>query len=291
MRKTVLALDAGGTYLKACLFAGRLPLVDTLASFAVDSNGNLDDVRRSYRTMLEEMKARADERHLHISGVAVDTPGPFNYKNGVSLMKHKYTAMYGVPLRNWFYEVLGEVDLRFLHDSHAFILGASSEVPEKLNISGVMLGTGLGFAIMRDGQALVTDVGSPQISIYARPFRDGIAEDVISARGIVNAYAKKAGIILPGAKEVADRAEAGDADAIAVHADLGDALGELIHDILAEQESELLFLGGQISRSFELFAAPLQKRLCDIPTLKDIRPVENIGLVHMLGAVRYYYER
>ncbi len=291
MKKTVLALDAGGTYLKACLFAGKTPLTETLASFAVDSNGELDSVRRSYRTMLEDMKAKAEAAHLHIVGVAVDTPGPFDYKKGVSLMKHKYTAMYGVPLRDWFYDVLGEVDLRFLHDSHAFILGASGEVPECRNIAGVMLGTGLGFALMKDGRALITEAGSPLVSIYARPYRDGIAEDVISARGIINVYAKKTGEVLSGAKEVADRAETGDADAIAVHEELGNAIGELTHDILAEQGSEVLFLGGQIARSFELFVAPLKERLSDIPTLKDIRPVENIGLVHMLGAIRYYYEK
>ncbi len=277
--------------MKACLFVGKTPLTETLASFPVDSNGDLDGVRRSYRIMLEDMKSKAAAAHLHIIGVAVDTPGPFNYKNGVSLMKHKYTAMYGVLLRDWFYDVLGEVDLRFLHDSHAFILGASSEVPNVTNIAGVMIGTGLGFAVMRDGCALITESGSPQISIYARPFRDGIAEDLISARGIVNLYAKRTGEVLSGAKEVADRAEAGDLDAIAVHTELGEALGELIHGILAEQGSEILFLGGQISRSFELFEAPLKKSLADIPTLTAIRPVENIGLVHMLGSVRYYYEK
>ncbi len=288
MKKTVLAIDAGGTYLKACLFDGGAPLTETAASFAVDSSGELEPIRQAYRAMLGEMRARADALELEIVGVAVDTPGPFDYRNGVSLMKHKYTAMYGVPLRPWYREVLGDVEVRFLHDSHAFILGALEQAPKSRNIAGIMLGTGLGFALMNDGRALITEAGSPQVSIYARPFRGGIAEDIISAGGIVNAYAKKTGTLLGGAKAVADRAEAGDADALAVHTELGEAIGELIHDIIAEQGSEVLFLGGQISRSFELFAYPLEKALSDIPSLRSIRPVRDIELVHLRGAVKYY---
>ncbi len=284
----ILTLDAGGTFLKACIFCGNEPILETLTSVSVDSSGDLETVHAAYIEILSVMKAKADADGIRLGGVCVDIPGPFDYAAGVSRMQHKYTAIYGVELRPWFEEVLGSgTRVLFLHDSAAFINGVADESTYR-NIAGVMLGTGLGFAIMKDGKALVTDAGTPLVSLYNRPYRDGIAEDVVSSRGIVATYASMAEKPLPNAKEIGMFADRGDAIAVKTYRDLGTAIGELTHDVLTEHQIEALYLGGQISRSFRIFGEPLKEALADVPTLQIVAPVRDLELVHLRGAARYW---
>lgn len=288
----ILAMDAGGSFLKACIFCGKVPLTQTLSSVAVDSDGDLETVHEAYIRILSVMKAKADALRICIAGVCVDIPGPFDYAAGISRMQHKYTAIYGIPLRPWFCEVLGnQTKTVFLHDSHAFINGVAAETAYR-NIAGVMLGTGFGFAMMKDGKALITEQGTPMISLYNRPYRKGIAEDVVSSRGIVATYASMAASSvktpLPNAKEIGILAEHGDEIALRTYRDLGTAVGELVHDVLLEHQTEALYLGGQISRSFPIFGEPLKAVLADILTLQVIAPVKDLELVHLRGAARHW---
>ena len=128
MKDYLLALDAGGTFLKAGLFEGQSPVAGSFCSHPANSNGTTEEVHAAYTALLAEMRNRAEAMGGRITGVVADIPGPFDYKNGISQMKHKYTAICGVPLRPWFAEVLGDVPVRFLHDSAAFILGAAETI-------------------------------------------------------------------------------------------------------------------------------------------------------------------
>ena len=113
MKDYLLTLDAGGTFLKAGLFERQSPVAGSFCSHPANSNGTTEEVHAAYTALLAEMRNRAEAMGGRITGVAVDIPGPFDYKNGISQMKHKYTAICGVPLRPWFAEVLGDIPVRF----------------------------------------------------------------------------------------------------------------------------------------------------------------------------------
>ena len=101
---------------------------------------------------------------------------------------------------------------------------------EMKNVAGVMIGMGLGFATMKDGEVLRKPDGSPLYSSWSLPYKSGldpegkITEDFVSGRGI-SARCKKSGI---DAKEIERLAKLGDADAIRVWADTGQILAEVI---------------------------------------------------------------
>lgn len=287
MKRFLLALDAGGTFLKAGLFEGEFPVSDSFRSHPANSSGTTEAIHAAYTDLLRRMDALAKERGGCINGVSVDIPGPFDYKNGISQMKHKYTAIYGIPLRPWFAEVLGEIPVLFLHDSAAFILGAAADHPYE-RIAGTMIGTGLGFALMVSGKPCLTDKGTPLVSIWNTPYRGGIAEDHISARAIVNAYDQRARTPLPDAKAIGLAADAGDPIAKQVYEDMGRDLGAVVRSILRENEMEALLIGGQISRSYPVFESALREALGNIPSLRLIAPVRDPDTVHLCGAARYY---
>lgn len=286
MMNCILALDIGGTYLKACLadLQGAL-LPDSFDMERVLENAELSAIKRAYQKLFFRMKENAEKNGRKIAAVSADAPGPFDYARGVSLMKHKYTALYGVELTPWFTEVFGNLPVFFLHDSASFMFGASSEMPEIKNAAGVMLGTGLGFALMKDGEVQRQPSGSPLVSIYNRPYRGKTAEEYVSARGILNRYNALSKKPEDSTLSVANRAFKGDETALRVFRETGGMLAEIIAPILSEYGTEALFLGGQIAKSFELMRDPLLKGLSEVKTLRLVKPVDDLDFVHMKGAV------
>ena len=204
--------------------------------------------------------------------MAVAIPGPFDYQNGVFLMKHKFAAVYGES----FADLVGipRENCRFTHDVVAMILGNVDE--NSANTALVTLGTGLGFAMFIDGKVLVNDLGSPAVSIYARPYRDGILEDYVSKRGIQNRYGDSSLTV----KEIAGRALDGDQKALSVFAETGTILADNIGPILKEYGVKTVLLGGQISRSWRLFAPAMKDHL---PGDIEVSPISSFDNATFMG--------
>ena len=225
-------LDVGGTFIK-CSHGRSVP---------VDSNGSREEIVAAFR------EAVGEARELRVA-----IPGPFDYGRGIFLMKHKFAAVYG----EYFADLVGipRERCRFVHDVVAMLLGS---VPSGGgNAALVTLGTGLGFCMWIDGRPLVNELGSPAVSIYNRPYRDGVLEDYASKRAVVGAYGDPSLTV----KEIAFRAFAGEEKAREVFARMGGTIGEGIASILEEYGVKQLLLGGQISRSWELFAPSLSAKL------------------------------
>lgn len=248
--KTIL-LDVGGTFIK-CSDGREIP---------VDSNGSREEIVSSLRA------AVGDASH-----VAVAIPGPFNYTDGVFLMKHKFAAVYGekfgglvdapgaVPARTY----------RFIHDVNCMLLGEVVSGAGKGfdRVALVSLGTGLGFSLYVDGQILSDAMGSPLVKIWNRHYRDGILEDYVSKRGILAGYGSTSLTV----KEIAALATSGDPRALNAFKEAGTMLGEAIAPILQEYRIQMLLFGGQISRSAHLFLPSL---LSNIPSDVRVQPVSD----------------
>lgn len=285
----ILAIDAGGTYLKSALVSGRKILPGSGVKVRVDSDtGTAEEVRAAYSELIGAEKKKAAELDLSIRACAVDTPGPFDYATGTPMMKHKYRAIYGVSLIPWIKDELGDLPLSFIHDSAAFIRGAALEVPEYSRIAGVMLGTGLGFALSIDGKPLLNANGGPLVSIYARPFLDSTAEEYVSARGIVNQFNLHSVLPARDAKEIEDLAKAGDKTALVTYSKLGEYIAEIIAPILDEYKIEALIIGGQIARAFPLFEESLKAGLSSAGSLKYVARAREIDDAHLLGAASVF---
>ena len=283
MKRWVIAIDAGGTFFKSAVISSEAEVLEgSVLTVPANSDGSPETVREGYRKTLEAQLENAKKAGAEISAVAIDTPGPFDYEGGYSKMEHKFKAIYNIPLRPWIEEVVGKLPVTFIHDSAAFLSGEMWYSPygDYKNAAGVMLGTGLGFATMKDGVVLRKPDGSPLYSVWGLPYRDGIAEDYVSGRGISSRY-KSARL---SAKEIELRAKNGDAEALAVYAETGAILAEVIKPYLEKVGAEILILGGQISRGLPLFENELREGLAEVGTLKVITLSKRLEVSHMLGA-------
>ena len=246
MATRTILLDVGGTFIK-CSDGREIP---------INSAGSREEIVSALRLAVGDAEA-----------VAVAIPGPFNYDDGIFLMKHKFAAVYGES----FAALCGSgASFRFIHDVNAMLLGEMTAGFGKgySRVALVTLGTGLGFSMSIDGEILKNESGSPGVPIWNLPYRDGILEDYASKRGFLRGYE---GISV---KELAEKAFAGDKAVLARFVEVGQILSGALSPILEEYGIECLLFGGQISCSYRLFGPALEAGL---QGLKHVGPVSDVG--------------
>jgi glucokinase len=263
----VLACDMGGTYIKAACITGEGRIAGTLRQTPSCSDDSPGKILESWKEVMRGLLEIAAREGLEIAGIGISTPGPFDYLNKTSLMRHKFAALYGINLEEAIRGVIAlpAVPFVFLQDANAFLAGEQRFGVARgvQNCAGVTLGTGLGFTVMSNGQFLTNGRGSCYIALYRQPWGNGIIEDTVSARGITAAYKTISGRgETLEAKEVGIRAREGDKAALEVMSRFGAVLGRGIGFHLIHTYCELLVIGGQISKDFSLFEQPLKKELC-----------------------------
>ena len=258
--QVILAIDAGGTFLKSALFEADKLLVP-LAEIPACSNGTFKEIKNAFVTVYQNAAEHAENK---ISGIAVSVPGPFDYVNGIFRMEHKFQAVKNCCLKEFF----PEIPMTFLHDANAFLGGANTE--EKGRFGGITLGTGLGAAVMTNGKFINNEKDTPLYSLWNKPFRNGIGEDYVSTAALLKAC--------PDAKSVKEMAERADTDKI--WRDFGDALADLLTDWQNELQLEKIYVGGGISKAAKRF---MTEKLAVLP-LKFI----SSGNLNLYGAVKHF---
>ncbi len=260
-----LAIDAGGTYFKSALVSSTGALVEAPAFTEVDSDGSAEALLSAYGMIIERARTSLRQQGIRWAGIGVSTPGPFDYARCTSLMTHKFSQLRGLDLRQALrdrFAFLREVPVRFIHDGHAFILGEywRGAAQGYNRVAGVTLGTGIGFGAVVNGHIQDDGMGGPWVSLYQRPCRDGILEDVASARGILRLYREKKSAQCQDKEERLDVAEIArralaakaDQDAVSVFYEVGSVLGEHLSEVAASLNIESFIFGGQIAKSFSL---------------------------------------
>lgn len=244
--RDILLLDVGGTSIKYGLAGPDGLRPETVRQRPSRADGTREEILGVFRSVLEEtLAATAVER------ACVAIAGPFDFLDGVSLMQHKFAALYGCSLRRVFEE--HGLEPVFLHDSTAYILGesvAGSLIGVK-NACCVMLGTGLGFAVMQTGRIWLDEGYTPALTLWRLPWGGGIAEDQVSTRAIQRRYGEELPI-----REIADRARGGDQAAARAFRETGAALADMAERLTRVFRCERFALGGQISLSADLFGLP-----------------------------------
>ncbi len=233
----ILALDIGGTFIKSAVFQNGM-LLRKLPQLPSHSGGMRDEI------------ASAIQKAIHPAGtidrIAVSIPGPFDYENGIFRMEHKFAAVKDCS----FSELTGELPASFVHDANAFLLGELLHGAGRgfQRVGGITLGTGLGAAYAVDGVLQVNSAGSPaeNVTIWNSPFRDGTAEDYVSARALLKDF--------PGmdAKQLEDAAVNGNPKARQAWREYSTNLYELLGEWKQRLRPDIIILGGQLRKGLFL---------------------------------------
>lgn len=268
-RHNIILLDVGGTFVKSSLgIAGQGAIEGTFASTPMASDGSAEEICVSFCEAVEGRMRRAAEEGLDIEAICVVMPGPFDYKNGIFLMKHKFAAVYGRSFRELLGDVIdGNIRLAFAHDVNGALLGALTIYPglKKGNVAMSTLGTGLGFAWSKDGIVQESETGSPAVNLWNSPYNGGILEDFVSRRAIIRMYAEQGGILEEGedVKEISEKARKGDKKALEAFRSAGRHYVAGAKEVLESLGISRLLFAGQIAKSFDLMEKEIKEGLGD----------------------------
>lgn len=240
-------LEIGGSHVTAARVRQSDWSVEIVARSSLDPHAPADQ-------LVADLAAAG--RAVLTDGLRLAMPGPFDYTAGVAWYQgvQKFDALYGVDLRARLAEALDlpGTALRFVNDAEAFAVGewTAGTTRGRTSCVGVTLGTGVGSAFLREGKAIRAGSDVPPNGELFRVTPP--IEDHMSHRAIVAAYERATGEELPGVREIAERAESGQRQAIDVLNTAFIALAEALSPWLKSFGAEAVVLGGAISGAFDL---------------------------------------
>ena len=260
-KKAAIAIDAGGTYFKSALVDTYGDIIeDTLKKTPVYNGSVKDRIISLYKKIIEDKVTFGKENNIDILGLGISTPGPFDYDSGTSLMDHKFASIKNISLKDIIrkFKILKEGSLIiFLHDTHAFLYGEywKGAIKGISSAAAIMLGTGLGFGLIKDSKIVENGKGGPCISIYSLPYGDSILEDVVSKRGIISRYKEYSETEKDiDVADIAAFARNGNKDALETFKDVARILAQKLLDTFIYLDIDVVVFGGQISKAFDLFS-------------------------------------
>jgi glucokinase len=267
-KNLAIGTDIGGSHISCAaidLVTGKI-IRETLTESAVDNQAQASVIISVWAGALSGVLEKV---HFEkVKGIGFAMPGPFDYVRGICYIKGvaKYENLYGFNISDAISSSLDVPEdflIRFMNDASSFAVGeawtgSASGVDRSLSIT---LGTGFGSAFIRNRIPIVDGPVVPKLGcIYHLPYRDGIADDYFSTRGLLGRYKKLTGKELTGVKKLAELASS-DRIATDLFTDFGDNLGLFLAPWLKKFEAEILVIGGNISHAYELFGDVFEKRL------------------------------
>jgi glucokinase len=218
----VLVYDVGGSHISAAIcdprtFAlhgiSRAPLPTPPEATQSAGHFSAASFGRLIHTLGEAAAGKANTHLANLAGASIAMPGPFDYENGISQMRHKLPALFGVDLKSalaarfhW-----RPSQVRFVNDAAAFLLGEMGAGAAKgyHRAIGITLGTGIGcsfgVADQAGSRALTEGQGVPPGGeIWNLPYNGATVEDFVSTRFLRQQFQISPGQTLETTAEVAE---------------------------------------------------------------------------------------
>lgn len=285
-----LAVDVGGTGMKAALFdaAGRIvdartaPTPDCTQAAAREVMDVIADFHSSFA---------ADHEDHPIAEAAVVIPGIVDEVSGTGILSANL-GWRNVPFRSLLSRRLN-TNVTLSHDVRA-AGRAEFELVEETPADAVMItiGTGIAAAVRVGGQLISAggyagEVGFTEVTVdTAEGLFRGPIEHLASASSIAKRYSQRSGIEVAGSLDVLEAVHAGDPIAHQVFAEAVDGLGAVCAQLAAIVAPEVIVLGGGLSGADELLdgvEAALKSRL-DFHRMPSIRRAGLGPVAGLIGA-------
>lgn len=281
----VLGVDIGGTHMTASLIdlttSSLVP--GTWTRGKINSHGPAEEIIAAWAGVIQATGALQAGAAIR---VGISLPGPFDYEQGISLIRHqdKYEALYGLNVKELLAASTGlqARNISLHNDAACFLQGEAfgGAARQTQKAIGLTLGTGLGSARFENGR-------SADANLWCAPFKDSMAEDYLSTRALVNSYYKLSGRQVQDVEELAGL-YASDSQARQVFAVFGRNLGLFLSAFVQQEHPEVVVIGGNIAKAWDLFIPQAQNQLLLQGCPVQLRAAQLGETAAMMGAASYW---
>ena len=267
-KNIVIGADIGGSHITAAAIDLETVKVlkETIAGRDVDNQASAATIVSVWADALLETISKTSLNR--VKGIGFAMPSPFDYVKGISYIKGvaKYESLYGINIGEAISGSLGfgdDILIRFMNDASSFavgeaVAGKAKDISRSLSIT---LGTGFGSAFIADKIPVVDGPFVPKLGcVFHLPYRDGIADDYFSTRGLTGRYKKATGKEVDGVKELAQLYYS-DNHVSELFMDFGINLGVFLAPWLKGFKADILVIGGNISNAYNLFGTNFENSL------------------------------
>ncbi len=245
----VLGVDLGGTKVAAGLVSeGEATEVEKVP---IRSKGSKQEVLQDIYSVLDKYDISS------VRGIGVGVPGTVD-ASGVIFDIQNIPSWKRVPLKSLLEERYG-LPVRINNDSNCFALGERHFGKGRSydNFAGVTIGTGLGTGIIVNGQLYHgANIGAGEFGMI--PYRDHVLEYYASGSFFANVHGVSG-------FDVYQRANDGDAQALAYYRELGHHLGEALKILMFAIDPQAFILGGSVVAGYDFFKASMMDTVAAFP--------------------------
>ncbi|MRJ07855.1 ROK family protein [Ornithobacterium rhinotracheale] len=288
-KKYALGVDVGGSHISCCAVdMDTQKLVKE--SFKREKLSHTDTKENILKTWAKAINECMESVGVgNVLGLGFAMPGPFNYKEGISMLEHKYPNLYKTHIPTALNEYLiQKQEMRFLNDASAFAVGVAwiGKGKGKEKVVVITLGTGFGSAYIDGGVPIVEreDV-APEGCLWHLKFKDGIADEYFSTRWFTGEYEKRTGKAIQGVKDVIDTPLKDE-----LFTEFGENLGNFMAPWLNKFNADILVMGGNISLAYPHFEKALLETLKQNGNQTPVAVSELMEDAAMIGAARTFDE-
>ena len=245
-----IGIDLGGTNMRVGLTDGA-----TLVNSVIEPC----PAKETEEVVLNQLKRQiAQLMSADVTGIGIGVPSVVDSVRGIVYNVANIPSWKEVHLKEQLEKEFG-IPVAVNNDANCFALGVwkYGEGKGTRDMVGLTMGTGIGSGIIINGQ-LYNGVNTGAGEIGSLPFKDADYEFYCSSRFFSHLHGDT------GAN-FGKRAQAGDAEAIAVWNEFGQNVGELIKAVLFTYAPEAIIIGGGIASAFRLFEAPMRASLESFP--------------------------
>ena len=265
-----LGIDIGGSHISARLvdLDSLEVLDDNACGYAVvNPNGTAEEIIETWASVIEACFQRYPLKEKRI-GIAM--PGPFDYEQGISRITglRKFESLYGLNIKRLLAGRLSipPANIRMLNDASAFLLGevmGGAGRGYRL-AAGITLGTGVGSARFIDGTVQDGD-------FWCTLFRGERVEDCFCSAWFAKQYAGISGTPVEGVKDLLLRIDA-EPRIQSIFTAFGQNLAEALLEKYPPEVQDIIIIGGNISKAWELFMPAARDYLRSKGTRLNLQP-------------------